>query len=278
VESQGTASAWTLAPGPARAGLRRGPGVLALAVALAWPCIAAAEPKDPVARRHLEDGQAALGRDDYDGAIEAYEQALAIEREAKVLYLLGQAEFLRGDCRASVRYFKEVKTFEVSPAIEEAMRPYLAECAESLLESPETVPEPPPEPEPAKADEPPTPAPSPSPAARASDRPARRWYQDPLGDVLVVTGVLGAAAGAALLGVAYGRRTGAQSYAELEGAASEIRTFRIAGGATLGAGAALAIGGFIRWGVVARRGRAPRGSVGIVIDRDIAGVTIQGRF
>jgi tetratricopeptide (TPR) repeat protein len=274
VESQGTASARTLA------GLRRGPGVLVLAVALAWPSVAAAEPKDPVARRHLEDGQAALGRDDYDGAIEAYQRALRIEREAKVLYLLGQAEFLRGDCRASVQYFKEVKAFDVSPAIEEAMRPYLAECAEQLLESPQPVPEPLPAPDQAQAEAPPTPAPGPSPEDRARDQPAaaRRWYQDPWGHVLVASGVLGVAAGAALLGVAYGRRADAQSYGELEGAASGIRTLRIAGGATLGAGAALAIGGFIRWGVMSRRARAPQGRVGIVIDRDIAGVTIQGKF
>jgi tetratricopeptide (TPR) repeat protein len=270
VESQGTASAWTLAC------LRRAAGVVALAVAVAWPSVVVAEPKDPVARRHLEDGQAALGRDDYGGAIAAYQRALKIEREAKVLYLLGQAEYLRGDCRASVRYFKEVKEFEISPAIEEAMRPYLADCAERLLDSPQAVPEP--TPETAEVAEPL--APQSSPDEDASDEPGttRRWYQDPWGHVLVATGVLGAAAGGALLGVASSRRTGAESYGELEGDASGIRTFRIAGGAALGAGAALAIGGFIRWGVMARRERAPRGSVGVMIDRGVAGVTIQGRF
>jgi tetratricopeptide (TPR) repeat protein len=249
---------------------------LGLAVVLAWPSVVVAEPKDPVARKHLEDGQAALGRDDYDGAIEAYQRALKIEREAKVLYLLGQAEYLRGDCRASVQYFKEVKEFEISPAIEDAMRPYLAECAEQLLDSPEAVPEP--EPETAEPTEPL--APESNPEAQASDEPgkARRWYQDPWGHVLVATGVLGAAAGGALLGVASGRRTGAESYGELEGDASGIRTFRIAGGAALGMGAALAIGGFIRWGVMARREREPRSSVGVMIDRGTAGVTIQGRF
>jgi tetratricopeptide (TPR) repeat protein len=270
VESQGTASAWTLA------GLRRGSGVVALAVALAWPSVAAAEPKDPAARRHLEDGQAALGRDDYDGAIEAYQRALKIEREAKVLYLLGQAEFLRGDCRASVRYFKEVKELAISSAIEEAMRPYLADCAERLLESPEPVPEP--TAEEAPAEEEPAIEPEPGPEDASDEPAARRWYQDPWGHVLVATGVLGAAAGGALLGVAYGRRTNAQSYGELEGDASGIRTFRIAGGAALGVGAALAIGGFIRWGVMSRRDREPRGSVGVMLDRGVAGVTIQGRF
>lgn len=271
MEPQGTASARTLA------GLRRGPGVLVLAVALAWPGVAVAEPKDPVARKHLEDGQAALHRDDYEGAIQAYQRALRIEREAKVLYLLGQAEYLRGDCRASVGYFKEVKAFEVSPAIEEAMRPYLADCAERLLDAPQAVPEPPPEP---ALDEPATVASEPSPAEQASDEPRapRRWYQDPLGDVLVATGVLGAAAGGALFGVAYGRRSGAQSYGELEGAASGIRTFRIAGAATLGVGAALAIGGFIRWGVMARRARESQARVGVVIDRGTAGLTIHGEF
>lgn len=270
MESQGTASARSLAR------LRRVLGVSLLATALAWPAVAEAEPKDPAARRHLEQGQAALGRDDYTGAIEAYQRALRIEREAKVLYLLGQAEFLRGNCRASVQYFKEVKTFEIGPAIEEAMRPYLAECAERLLESsePEPLPEPEPEPEPdVVALEPGAPEP-------ASDEPRapRRWYQDPLGDVLVVTGVLGVAAGGALLGVAFGRRTGAESYGELEDAAPQIRTFRIAGAATLGVGAALAIGGAIRWGVVARRGRAPRASVGVMLDGAVAGVTVRGRF
>jgi tetratricopeptide (TPR) repeat protein len=271
VEPQGTASARPLAR------WRRGPGVLALAVALAWPGVVVAEPKDPAARRHLEDGQAALHRDDYEAAIEAYQRALAIEREAKVLYLLGQAEYLRGDCRASVGYFKQVKTFEVSAAIEEAMRPYLADCAERLLDAPQAVPEPPPEP---ALDEPATVASEPSPAAHASDEPRapRRWYQDPLGDVLVATGVLGAAAGATLLAVAHGRRTGAQSYGELEGAASGIRTLRVAGAATLGAGAALAIGGFIRWGVLARRARAPRASVGLLLERGTAGLMLQGKL
>ena len=271
MESQGTASARALAA------LRRGPGAVVLAVALAWPSVAAAEPKDPAARRHLADGQAALGRDDYEGAIAAYQRALRLEREPKALYLLGQAEFLRGDCRASVGYFKQVKEFEISAATEEAMRPYLAECAERLLESPEPEPAPTPEPEVAPVE---PPASSPGPDDQASDAPppARRWYQDPAGDVLVATGVLGAAAGAALLGVAFGRRTGAESYGELEDGASGIRTLRIAGGATLGVGAALAIGGFVRWGVVARRGREPRATVGVVLDRSTAGVTLQGRF
>lgn len=274
MESQGTASAWTLA------GLRRAPGVVALAVALAWPSVVVAEPKDPVARRHLEEGQAALGRDDYAGAIEAYQRALKIEREPKVLYLLGQAEFLRGDCRASVRYFKEVKQFELSPAIEDAMRPYLADCAERLLEAPEPAPEPPAEE--GRAADPPAVAPEPGStdaSASASDEPAaRRWYRDPWGHVLVATGVLGAAAGGALLGVAYDRRASAQSYGELEDGASGIRTFRRAGAAALGVGAALAIGGFIRWGVMARRDRERRGSAGVMLDRGVAGVTIQGRF
>lgn len=270
MESQGTASAWTLA------GLRRAPVAVALAVALAWPSVVVAEPKDPVARRHLEDGQAALGRDDYEGAIAAYQRALKLEREPKVLYLLGQAEYLRGDCRASVRYFKEVKQFEIGSAIEDAMRPYLADCAERLLEAPEPVPEPPAEEE--QVAPPPVVAPEPGPVEASDEPAARRWYQDPWGHVLVATGVLGAAAGGALLGVAYDRRTSAQSYGELEGEAPGIRTFRSAGGVALGVGAALAIGGFIRWGVMARREKERRGSAGVMLDRGAAGVTIQGRF
>ena len=197
-----------------------------------------------------------------------------------MLYLLGQAEFLRGDCRASVRYFAEVKQFEIPRTVEDAMRPYLAECAERLLEAPEPA-EAPPEEQPSTDDAiEPVLEPTPPPDDGEGDRPAapRRWYQDPLGDVLVATGVLGAAAGASLLGVALSRRTGAASYGELEGDASSIRAFRIAGGATLGVGAALMIGGWIRWGVVARRTRPSSARVGVTIDGTTAGVSVHGRF
>lgn len=265
MEPQGTAAARTLA-------------TLALALVLGWPHTAAAEPKDPAARRHLADGQAALGRDEYDAAIEAYRRALHIEREPKVLYLLGQAEFLRGDCRASVRYFAEIKEFDVSPAVQDAMRPYLAECAERLLEEPEPAPGPAEsEPEPIDEESEPEPAAAIEPSIDEPEK-ARRWYQDPLGDALVATGVLGVGAGASLLGVAFTRRASASSYGELEGEAASIRTFRTAGGASAGVGAALLVGGLVRWGVVSRRSRGTTARVGLALDETAAVLTVRGRF
>lgn len=250
-----------------------------LVLALAWPGRVAAEPKDPVARKHLETGQAAFGRDDYEAAIESYEKALAIEREPKVLYLLGQAEFLRGRCRESVGYFKQVKEFEVGGAVEDAIRRYLAECAEQLLEEPEPEPEPEttPEPEEDLAPSPPVDA-AEAPVDEGPARP-RRWYQDPLGDTLVAVGVVGAAAGGAMLGVAQQRQNDAPDYGALEDAAGGIRTLRIAGAATLGVGAALMIGGFVRWGVISRRSRTPSSArLGVHYDGVTAGVTLRARF
>ncbi len=251
-----------------------------LAVALGWPGVAVAEPKDPVARAHLQDGQAAVARDEYAAAVASYEQALAIEREPKVLYLLGQAEFLRGNCRESVRYFTQVREFEVGSEVAEAMRPYLAECAERLADEPD-----PPVPVPT-SDEPIEPVES-DEAASTADEPAvdepaqaRRWYQDPLGDVLGATGVAGIVAGGVLLVVARQRRTGAATYGTLEGDADGIRTFQIAGGASLGVGAALMIGGLVRWGLVSRKGKggAARARVQPMYGPSVAGLSLSGRF
>ncbi len=252
----------------------------ALALALAWPSAALAEPTDPRARKRLDEGQAALARDDYEQAIARYEEALAIEREPKVLYLLGQAEFLRGRCRASVRYFKQVKEFEVSPEVESAMRPYLAECAERLAEEPDAVPVPEPgpdvlEPVPEELE------PIPDEESIDNDPPsARRWYQDPLGDALVAVGLVGSATGASLLVVARRQRTTAGNYGELEERADMIGTLRIAGMTTLGVGAALMIGGFVRWGVVARQSpqRPASARFGVLLDGETAGVSVTGRF
>lgn len=276
--SQGSTSARALTRAP-----RRGLVAGMLTLALAWPRPAQGEPKDPAARAHIERGQTALSRDDYDAAIEWYTKALAIEREPKVLYLLGQAEFLRGRCRESVRYFTQVKTFEVGPAVTDAMRPYLAECAERLADEPEPVPEPAPAPDPTPAAEGETTASSSSDPQGSSDDgsgPARRWYQDPLGDVLVAVGLVGAATGTSLLLVARQRRTGATDYGQLEGAADGIQTLRIAGGSALGAGAALMVGGFIRWGLVARKtkGPGPDARVGVIYDGSTAGLSLTGRF
>lgn len=268
-----------------RAGSRRLVGAT-LVLALAWPTTLRAEPKDPKARQHIERGQAALARDDYDAAIASYEKALAIEREPKVLYLLGQAEFLRGRCRESVRYFTQVKKFDVGASVTDAMRPYLAECAERLADEPTPEPVPPPESDAPPGEDDPIEAPSSTDEGSApapTDEPApktRRWYQDPAGDVLVAVGVAGAATGGAMLVGARGQRIGAATYGELEQAASGIRTLRIAGAATLSVGAALMIGGFIRWGLVDRKARSAGSTarVGVIYDGSAAGLSLAGRF
>ncbi|MEM9455729.1 MAG: hypothetical protein AAGF11_16220 [Myxococcota bacterium] len=274
-----------------RAGFGRLVGAT-LAIALAWPANVHAEPKDPKARQHIKQGQAALARDDYDTAIDWYEKALAIEREPKVLYLLGQAEFLRGRCRASVRYFSQVKEFDVGATVADAMRPYLAECAEQLADEPTPAPissteSDPPSDEDDAIDPLSSSDAQPAPTDERGPK-SRRWYQDPAGDVLVAVGVAGAVAGGSMMLVARGQRTGATTYGDLEEAAGGIRSLQIAGAATLGIGAALMIGGFIRWGLIARKGRGPGATartdvrtnvrMDVTYDGSVAGLSVAGRF
>lgn len=82
-----------------------------------------------------------------------------------------------------------------------------------------------------------------------------------------------------MLVVAQRRHKGATSYGELEGAVDGIRTLRIAGAATLGVGAALALGGFIRWGLLARKADAgATARLGVRYDGSTAGLVLGGRF
>ena len=256
-------------------------GAAGVLLALAWPSSARAEPKDPVARDFLEQGQAAVARDDYDAAADFYQKALEIEREPKALYLLGQVEFLRQDCRASVSYFKQVREFDVGPGVESAMQPYLVECAERMAAEPveqpaeEVVEEPDEEPVVEEPDEEP----------EAEDEPAigeepRRWYQDPLGDTLVGVGAAAAAAGGSLLIVAQLQQNGATTYGDLEGRVDGIDRMRIAGGATLGAGGALLIGGIVRWAVVSRRAKSSSRTAHVapVFDGTFTGISVGARF
>ncbi|MEM7154385.1 MAG: hypothetical protein AAF799_16180 [Myxococcota bacterium] len=256
-------------------------GLAGVVLALAWSPSARAEPKDPVAREFLEKGQAAVARDDYGAAADFYQKALEIEREPKALYLLGQVEFLRKDCRASVSYFKQVREFDVGSEVESAMQPYLVECAERMAAEPVPAPTEEPVEEPAEESVVEEPADEPEPAAEDDlrDGPVR-WYRDPLGDTLVGVGAAAAAAGGSLLVVAQLQQNGATTYGGLEDRVDGIGRMRIAGGATLGVGGALLIGGIVRWAVVSRRAKAQDRTAHIapIYDGTLTGVTVGGRF
>ncbi len=101
--------------------------------------------------------------------------------------------------------------------------------------------------------------------------PPRPWYRDPWGGALVGLGLAGAAAGGVLVGVGFRRADAASNASDDRAFGDEIddaQTLSTAGGAVLGVGGALLIGGVVRWIVVARsteRVTVVPGSRGLVL-------------
>src|SRR5688500_8437696 len=103
--------------------LRRAAAVLA-AIALSSPDALAGPPDheppvedsgrgtvDPVtAEDWLALGLARFEREDYAGAIDAFERGHAIDPRPQFLFALAQAERLRGDCKAALIYYRKFLT------------------------------------------------------------------------------------------------------------------------------------------------------------------------
>jgi hypothetical protein len=103
-------------------------------------------------------------------------------------------------------------------------------------------------------DEPPPPDVAPPVDEPPRDRTQRPWHRDPLGGVLVGVGLATAAAGAGVLAAAQ-VQSGQQAptYGMFANQSDRIDSMRIAGGVVLGVGAALLIGGVVRWAVLGAR-------------------------
>lgn len=227
----------------------------ALAACLAAaPVHAAAPDREAVqaSERELRAGLAAYEAADYAVAIEHFERAYALHPSPQYLYAWAQAARSAGDCKAAVDLYQRFIASGATGASLQAAQQNEVRCREQLEEqaraedvAPEPTAPPAPDEPPIVADAPPEPA-----------RPRRR--PDGLGIALVTTGGVALGTGAALLAVASARRAdqdAATDYDRFDALDRQILRLDVAGGATLGVGAALAIAGVIRLTTKARRDR-----------------------
>lgn len=184
----------------------------------------------------------------YAEAAEAY--ARAFEETGEAVHLYSQAMSLRraGSCAEAIGVFESfIEQAPPQPDVD-AAQTQIAECEALLARSaPEPEPEPEPKPPPPTITEPPPPP--------EDTAPPRRWTRDPWGGALVAVGSIVAITGGGLL-IASATSSAPTDETERQHSRREtsVRNTSIAGASLIGVGAAVLVGGIVRYAVVARRG------------------------
>ena len=291
--------------------------LIALAALVAGVAPAAAAPKGRAARKQFERGVKAYTRGDYAAAAAALAKSAALEADAETLYALAQADRKLDHCDRAIPLYQKLLAMDLPAANREAVTQQLAECQQTTGAAPsppddtaagsEPAPAPDaPPPPPAHDDAPPPPAPddtAPPPAhddetparehhavtaqvdARDGDRAesphpreGRSWWQDPVGDTLLCSGLVGVGLGTVFLVTARSAdqdRAHATSYPDYVEAANKARTDGEIGVAAASAGGGLVVVSLIWYATHRDRPAAP--VTGWVAPNG-GGVVLSGRF
>ena len=212
---------------------------LVVVLLLGWS-IAEGAPKG-AAKREFEKGIAAFEQKDYPAAAAALEKAYGLHPDPEILFAWAQAARLAGDCKTAVGLYRQFLDVRPTGVQADAARLPLARCEQEL--GPPVPAEPLP------------PAAEPSPITRSASRP---FYLDPLGDGLVVGGVVLVAVGIGLHvsgSSAASDARAATTYDEALAARDRAGSRRTWGTVALAAGTGLIGVGIWRWVSVSRRDR-----------------------
>lgn len=224
--------------------------VVVMAVTLSVRPVAHAAPPEAQraeARGHVARGEQQYAAGHFPEAAAEFAQAHALDAQPAYLYRWAQAERRAGNCPVAVQLYRRYLRHELPAENVEAAQKNLARCghAEPVDPPPATVLD-------ASS------GPQPRGEVEYDRRPP--WWQDPAGVSLVAIGTAGLAAGGVIGGVAQAHRQRAadatveERYADHEQRFESLRTAAVV---TAAVGAALVVGGVIRWAVVARRSRRP---------------------
>lgn len=224
--------------------------VLCAALATSAPDHGAAVPAPQTAARQAAE---LTHTRQYTQAAEAYGRAF--EETGDPVHLYSQAMSLRraGSCAEAIGVF-EVFIAERPPQSDvDAAHVQVRECETLIARSTPT-----PEPDPIVEAQPP--APEPSKQDSVPPRSQAPWSRDPWGGVLVAVGGVAAITGGGLLLLSRSSANGPDNETERAHAQREtdVRNISAAGVVVLSVGAAFLVGGIVRYGIVARRGRNDR--------------------
>ncbi len=232
-----------------------------------------------------------------------YEQALAVvdeaEREQQLpvfIYVRALIEERRGDCEAAIRGYRQYLANDVPEQDAAVARAGMERCGEQAPEAAAATSS-----EGAVATPDGTATSSEGEAASSDEggaatsdesssgiveppsddpSPPRRWFGDPWGGALLISGVVGVVAGGVLLiqgRVDQGGSRDATTLSEFERHADRAVTFNRAGLAVTGVGSALLVGAAVRYFVVGVRERR-RLAATAALGRHGIGLGVRGRF
>ncbi|MEM6994401.1 MAG: hypothetical protein AAF721_28055 [Myxococcota bacterium] len=206
--------------------------------------LALVAPNDPAAR-----AAEFFERGEFEAAIEELDRAYEIEPDPAFIFARGSALGKLGRCDEAIQAYEEF--LATSPPKSQAGTAFdrIQECRRQLAEErDEEAMAPAPEPEV-------EPEPAPDPDEPPKTRRASGWARDPLGGVLLGSGIALAATGGALVGVGAQRRERASASATEGDFRGDLRSSNVLQGVGIGlavAGGGLIVGAVIRYAVVRR--------------------------
>ncbi len=206
-------------------------------------------PMLPEARAHFEEGLRLYGDHSFPAAIQEFEAGFALDPRREFLFAEAQAYRLAGDCARALPLYERFLGSGPSALHADATRLALERCAR---QAPAVVPAPAAAPQ-ASAPIVATPAP----------RTERAWWRDPWALSALGAGAIAAGVGSGFVIAAYRARDQANAssttlHADYDRLWSAAEQRRAIGVVSLSAGAALAIAGAIRLGVLRHRESAAR--------------------
>ncbi|RMH44069.1 MAG: hypothetical protein D6689_03340 [Deltaproteobacteria bacterium] len=247
-------------------------------------------PMDPRARAHLDRGLEHYRARDYEAAIREFRAGYAIDPRPELMFAIGQAERLSGDCASAIRAYREFLATDPPEPQAKAASAAIERCEVALGETGWTSAEIPDRGPPAAPARPAGRVPAAAPAAHAAPAPAapaaapgddrRPWYRDPIGATLLGAGATSAAVGIGLfVSSAAERRAAADAatYGEYERHLDAAQSRRTAAWVGVGVGAGLASAAAVRYWLRRDRGTSRR-DLTVVPTASGAALVVAGTF
>ena len=228
----------------------------ALAAVLLAASPVAAAPKGRAAKAQFDKGVAAYGKGDYATASLAFGKSYALEVDVETLFAWAQAERKQGHCDKASELYVTLLAAKLPAQNKAVVQSQLDECKKILDDeqaqaaAAARVETPPPAAPPEPAPPPHVDAPAPDLTVHASAPTESPWYKDPAGDTLVVLGLAGVAVGGVMLMSASSASSDsktAATYDQFKALDDKAKSRGMVGVIAAGAGAALILGGVIRY-------------------------------